>query len=233
MRKGFMAKVAVATTLPLAAGGIAYAAGTLHEVKPHSYDPAHTFLVSSGWINALGCVNDAGTTSDGVHLDGTYSDGACPTGDKNDPHHQGLVLNKQGPTGNYAIARAELKDVAGINLNELGYDLRKPGGDRNDPRGSHCGGGAPRFNITWSDGTSDITTACNSTNAATVTDVGQGWMRIRFTPPAAPSGATVKSISLVYDEGTDAGSDNFGMAVLDNIDVNGVLVGHGDNGDAA
>jgi hypothetical protein len=45
----------------------------------------------------------------------------------------------------------------------------------------------------------------------------------------------VKSIQIVFDEGTDAagGTDQFGLAVLDNIDVDGVLVGHGDNGDAA
>jgi hypothetical protein len=31
----------------------------------------------------------------------------------------------------------------------------------------------------------------------------------------------------VFDEGYDIGPDNFGLAVLDNIDVNGVLVGQG------
>jgi hypothetical protein len=38
---------------------------------------------------------------------------------------------------------------------------------------------------------------------------------------------TVKSIEIVFDEGQDTGPDNFGIAVLDNIDVNGVLVGRG------
>jgi hypothetical protein len=36
----------------------------------------------------------------------------------------------------------------------------------------------------------------------------------------------VKSISIVFDEGQDTGPDNFGLAVLDNIDVNGTLVGN-------
>jgi hypothetical protein len=41
------------------------------------------------------------------------------------------------------------------------------------------------------------------------------------------SGKTVKSLSIDFDEGQDAGPDNFGLAVLDNIDVNGTLVGQG------
>jgi hypothetical protein len=36
---------------------------------------------------------------------------------------------------------------------------------------------------------------------------------------------TVDSISIDFDEGTDIGPDFSGMVVLDNIDVNGVLIG--------
>jgi len=32
------------------------------------------------------------------------------------------------------------------------------------------------------------------------------------------------------DEGADTGPDNFGVAILDNIDVNGTLVGQGPEG---
>jgi hypothetical protein len=35
------------------------------------------------------------------------------------------------------------------------------------------------------------------------------------------------SLSIVFDEGYDTPPDNFGLAILDNIDVNGVLVGKG------
>lgn len=46
--------------------------------------------------------------------------------------------------------------------------------------------------------------------------------------PADLRGMTVKSIAIVFDEGQDTGGpDNFGLAVLDNIDVNGQLVGRG------
>ena len=37
----------------------------------------------------------------------------------------------------------------------------------------------------------------------------------------------MKSISIVFDEGQDTGPDFFGLAVLDNIDINGKLVGNG------
>ena len=37
----------------------------------------------------------------------------------------------------------------------------------------------------------------------------------------------VKSIAIVFDEGTDTGPDFVGLAVLDNIDVNGHLAGRG------
>jgi hypothetical protein len=41
-------------------------------------------------------------------------------------------------------------------------------------------------------------------------------------------------LTIVHDEGTDAAPDNFGLTVLENIDVNGILVGEhggGDDGD--
>ena len=66
---------------------------------------------------------------------------------------------------------------------------------------------------------------------------GDGWLRLRWgvsSPLVAygPSGlgpitGTVQSIAIVFDEGQDAGPDNFGLAVLDNVDVNGTLVGQG------
>ena len=120
-------------------------------------------------------------------------------------------------------------------LTELGYDLRKPGADQNDVRGSHCGAGAPRFNITTSAGFFFL--GCNSP-PPTTTSPGIGWMRLRWggsSPLMAYLNGvtlttvtgTVRSIEIIFDEGQDTGPDNFGAAVLDNIDVNGVLVGHG------
>jgi hypothetical protein len=70
--------------------------------------------------------------------------------------------------------------------------------------------------------------------------IGVGWIRLRwvgasligFGPngPEMLTGRTVESITILFDEGQDAGPDNFGMAVLDNIDVNGQLAGRGPHG---
>jgi hypothetical protein len=49
-----------------------------------------------------------------------------------------------------------------------------------------------------------------------------------------PVAGVVKSIEIVFDEGQDpsGGPDQFGAAVLDNIDVNGVLIGYGPENEA-
>jgi len=176
-----------------------------------------------------------------------YTDPACTTGDSNDEHNEGLLLVKTGPTNDDAAAGAVLHGVKGMVLSELGYDIRKPGVviPVNDPRGSHCGAGAPRFNITIAGNLYFL--GCNSPAPDTDT-LGNGWQRLRWgtltdlsafpqlstnpcIPTIPPSGAcdikgqAVDSIEIVFDEGDDTGPDNFGAAVLDNIDVNGVLVG--------
>jgi hypothetical protein len=122
-------------------------------------------------------------------------------------------------------------------LAELGYDIRKPGLSA-DPRGSHCGAGAPRFNITAENGTMYFI-GCSSP-PATMQTPGNGWLRLRCggtVPLMAFNASTgvlegitsveVRRLSIVFDEGQDVGPDNFGLAVLDNIDVNGKLVGQG------
>jgi hypothetical protein len=48
--------------------------------------------------------------------------------------------------------------------------------------------------------------------------------------PCNISGSIAESISIVFDEGQDTGPDFFGLAVLDNIDVSGSLVGRGPAG---
>ena len=218
------------------------------QVKPQEFDPGKTNLVQAEWLNGIGCPTNgfiqnfpSGTTP--------YTDGACQTGDaRGDRHNQGLLLVKTGPTNNFASAIAELKKVKGITLTELGYDLRKPGGTTVSPSGSHCGAGAPRFNVVTTDGVTHFV-ACNSppplvTNSsavdnptqATTTPLNNGWMRLRWDaallaaafPPILPTDV-VKRIVIVFDEGQDAAGspDFFGAAILDNIDVNGTLVGRG------
>ena len=205
-----------------ALGAVAFAAAKFNNVKPTEFDPAKTHLVHASWQDGIGCPTNAGTSSDGVNQDGTYSDPACTTGDAQDKQNEGLILAKTGPSANFASAFVELKDVKGITLNELGYDIRKAGPTVNDDRGSHCDNGSPRFIIVTTTTTAAI--GCRSPQPDTTT-AGNGFLRLRWTT-GLPSG-TVQQIFILSDDGTDTGPDNFGLSVLDNIDVNGTLVGHG------
>jgi hypothetical protein len=202
-------------------------------VKPQEFDPAHTDLVQAAWINSIGCPTAAiiaipNATFTGVAGTTSYADTACPSGDPQDKRHQGLLLAKTGPTSNFAAAVAELHKVKGITLTELGWDIRKMGAS-GSPLGSHCGAGAPRWDISTMDGVTHFI-GCNSPPPAQ-TASATGWIRMRWTPAAAfppilPTDV-VSRIQIVFDEGQDAGPDFFGAAVLDNIDVNGAIVGHG------
>src|SRR5947209_13680020 len=139
--------VALAAVVATVAG----AAGNFNNVEPHEFDPAHSFLVQAAWLGGIGCpTNAAYANYPATNANATYT--ACPTGDTKDKHNEGLLLAKTGPTNNNASATATLQDVKGTKLTELGYDIRKPGSDVNDPRGSHCGAGAPRFDIVAQNG---------------------------------------------------------------------------------
>src|SRR5579872_294759 len=213
------------------------------QVHPSTYDPAGTDLVQSAWLNGIGCPTGAMVaTYPATKPTGTYTDAACPTGDPKDNGNEGLFLAKTGPTPNNAAAVATITGLdKNTGLSELGYDLRKPS-NANDPRGSHCGAGAPRFNVQTQNGNSYFI-GCNSP-PATQTGGSTSWIRLRWGTgsPGSVMGfnantfaleaitSPVVSISIVFDEGTDTGPDNFGAAVLDNIDINGVMVGQGPGG---
>jgi hypothetical protein len=205
-------------------------------VVPFEFDPFGTNLVRASWMTGIGCPTNATTTSDGSTFI-SFTDLACPTGDPKDKQNQGLLLVKTGPTTNYAASGAKLlgPGAKGVVLTELGYDLRKPIAPT-DPRGSHCGAGAPRFNVVTSDGVNHFV-GCNSPPAMFTSNGSFGWIRLRwgaaqlaaaFPTPILP-GSVVSSITIIFDEGQDAsgGPDEFGLAVLDNIDVNGTLAGRG------
>ena len=219
------------------------------QVVPGVFDPADTDLVQSTWLSGIGCPTNAGTSSNGAKKpDGTFTDPACAAGgDPKDKDNEGLLLVKTGPTPNVASAFALIKGLPkNLTLTELGYDIRKPGADQTDPRGSHCGAGAPRFNISTTTGFFFL--GCNSP-PPTMDTPGTGWQRLRWGTGApgsvvafcaSPNGCgsvaagapgpvtgNVTELAILFDEGQDTGLDNFGAAILDNIDVNGVLVGRG------
>jgi hypothetical protein len=228
---------------------VAYAAGALGRVVPQRFDPGASQLVQAKWLSGLGCPTnvqaqvfqppDFSTTATE-----TVTDPACATGDPNDTTVDGLLLVKTGPTANNAAAVAGLQDVPS-QVTELGYDIRKPGADTaSGARGSHCGAGSPRFDIVTSN-RHVYFIGCNSPPAAQTP--GNGFIRLRWgadttafpqsgtDAPTPLSSLDVRRISIVYDEGQDAAGapDQFGVAVLDNIDVNGTLVGHGTGGSVA
>ena len=192
------------------------------KVNPAEFDPNRTDLVRAQWLTGTGCPTGA-TAVDFFGNVSDVTDSACPTGDDKDKKNEGLLLVKTGPTTNFASATAGLKGVKGIVLTELGYDIRS---------GGHCGSGAPRFNVVTTGGVNHFV-GCASPPPA-VMSASPSWKRLRWGPaqlvaafpPILPTDV-VESIEIIFDEGTDTGPDFSGLAVLDNIDVNGTLVGKG------
>jgi len=168
-------------------------------------------------------VNDGSTST-------TYTDPACPTGDPKDKRNEGVLLGKTGPTANIASSGVDIKGVKGTVITELGFDIRA---------GSHCGNGAPRWNITTTDGTTHFVgcnTGVGSPQPTATPTPTVPWDRLRWSaaalaspavafPPITP-GQQVKSISIIFDEGQDTPFSS-GDAFLDNIDINEQLVGRG------
>ena len=134
----------------------------------------------------------------------------------------GLFLQKAATTPTNASAGATIEGVEGITLTELGFDYRNDG---------HCGAGAPRFNVYTTAGTYFFFGCAYGVH--TPVPGNAGWTRARFgnADAFAADGVTafpgfgtavVTGIDVVFDEGTDVGP---GYAWLDNLDVNGTLIG--------
>ena len=211
-------------------------------VDPGLFDPHQTKLVAAQWIGGIGCPTGAKEvlfdTNPPYNLlpPSAFTDAACPTGDPKDRENEGLLFVKTGDTLNDASATATVKGVKGIVLSEIGYDIRT---------GSHCGAGAPRFNITTTTG-KFYALGCSSPAPTATPFSSSGWKRLRWGNGTAGSvqGYTgcctleaitdpIKSISMIFDEAqyTYVGSDFSGLAVLDNIDINGQLVGRDSDND--
>ena len=199
--------------------------------------PAGANMVTSAWLGGMGLPDNGGSNV-----------GVIPTStpNKTDPR-LGLLLSKNGTTLDCSVAGARIRGVRGMTVDVtfvLGFDYRN---------GSHCafgsetgapfGGGAPRFHVVVEDSVTGTkshhsVSNCNTgTNAPAQQDAE--WTTITWTAaqavPPIPPGSTIRSITLLYDEGTDQQSANpfsqdvsgIGLAVLDNININGEIIRRG------
>jgi hypothetical protein len=178
--------------------------------------PAGSRIVTSAWLGGMGLPDNGGTNGDPAT--------------RNDPH-SGLLLNKNGLTSDCSSSGATIKGVKGLVVDantELGFDFRN---------GGHCGAGAPRFNVD-TDAGSFFVGCANAPQTPAPQDSAE-WTRTRSTlascgvecfPGPIPAGTTIKSIDIVFDEGTDTANNDtqgVGLAVIDNIDINGKLITRG------
>ena len=153
----------------------------------------------------------AKSTADAMWLDGY----GVPVQSKKDPTSQGLVIRRNPSAPKTAIAGAALKGAAGSQLSQLSFDLRSD---------SECSASAPQFVIVTAD---EIVHKANCASGTIQALTVSGWKRVSFDPansrqlsPAVAPGTAVKTIALVMDQPIATG-----MAVLDNINVNGRYIG--------
>ena len=180
-------------------GGTSSGAGTdastaLH-AWPYAYDPAGTNSVAATWV------------------DGTGASTTTPT----DTRQQGLLLSKTSAASNQAQAGVVIRDVEGMTITELGYDIRT---------GGQCTATSPRFVVVTTD---DVVHKIGCSTGTAQPAPAAGWTRLRFEPanpaqtsPAIATGSKVKSIYLVLDDGPETGAS---VAVIDNININGTFIG--------
>ena len=186
------------TTLSLLAGAFPVFGAKPMMVKPWEYDPDKTGIVKSAWVTKEG-LKDAGNSN------------------------HALYLTKMGTTATNAASGATV-NFTGV-LDELGFDYRNDG---------WCGAGAPRFNVYTTAGTYYFFGCTYGLHTPSLEDP-VNWTRVRFTNADAfpadgvtpfPGFGTVEvtGMDIVFDEGTDLAL-NPGFAYLDNLDIDGTLVG--------
>jgi hypothetical protein len=182
-------------------------------------------IVTSAWLGGMGLPDRGGDTA----LNGVPATARDP--------HLGLLLNKNGPTPDCSSSGATIEGVKGLTVDAdfaLGFDYRN---------GTHCGAGAPRFNVTArapggaTEQFSFVGGCANSVPTPAPQDPAE-WTRVRagVTLPGQaflpiPVGYRIQSIDIVYDEGTDTPTVSdpmgVGLAVIDNIYVDGQYIRSG------
>lgn len=193
--------------------------GTASQCAP---GPAGSRIVTSAWLGGMGLPDNGGPNTTAADL--------ATNPNKRDPH-LGLLLSKNGPTPDCSSSGARILGVAGMTVTAtfaLGYDYRN---------GGHCGAGAPRFNVDTDMGFFFVGCA-NAPQTPAPQDPLQ-WRRtnsvlascgIECFPGSIPVGAKIRSINIIFDEGTDTANNDtegVGLAVLDNININGRFIRRG------
>jgi hypothetical protein len=163
---------------------------------PFAYDPASSNTVAATWMDGTG-VSSAASNSD--------------------TRNQGLLLSKTSAASNQAQAGVQVRDVEGMSITELGYDIRN---------GGQCTATTPRFAIVTTDEVVHKTGCAIGTSQPAP---AAGWKRLRFDPanpaqmnPPITAGSKVKSVYLLMDGGPETGAS---LVVLDNVDINGKIIG--------
>src|SRR6266849_5519927 len=163
--------------------------------KPYMSDPQSGALAAA-WVENLGA-SPLSTT---------------------DPRNRGLALAESASASAGTWAGAVIQNVTGISLTELGFDFRAS---------IQCSTNSIQFVVITTDGVKHTVGGCTSSPTTPPSSAPAGWMRLRFDPSQAtptPISKTdqVQSISIELDKGsTSTGS----IAVIDNIEINGVPVG--------
>ena len=152
--------------------------------------------------------------------------------DSNGNKSQALYMQKMTTTPTVAAGIVLIKGLEGSpvsSITGLAWDHREDG---------HCGAGAPRWNIGYTDNTGDHVAflGCNAAQHTqlTATTNGHGWCQDTQPSAAIPTNGTIRYLAIVFDEGNDTANpppvgcnqENLtpgGFVFLDNIevDVNG------------
>jgi hypothetical protein len=172
------------------------------KVQGAEFDPQRRCDAKAAWVKGVGLFAD------------------------NDAFAYGFLMHKLCSTDTNAASFGVISGVNGQTLigpEALGFDYKNVNGGFV----AHCSAGSPRFNVTLSDGSFHFIGGCGSGTKAADTPA-TGWTRVRFDPqsptqafPVVPQNATIASIALVFDEGSDVDPNGSPEIMLDNVFVNG------------
>jgi hypothetical protein len=146
-------------------------------------------------------------------------------GTTGNPAPPSIFLQKNGLTTDCSAAGVDitntpLEGAAISGVTELNFDYKT---------GGHCGAGAPRFNLQ-----SGSKVAFLGCTGGTHTPAGSGWTHVEFSSADITAALNTAGILpadilddlyIIFDEGTDIAGGTPGTVNIDNISVNGAVVG--------